>query len=375
MKKNIYIVVFLLSGISSMLTAQNKYTLQSKLNNPREGDSFVKEQVAYRKPDMSGTNCVWDLSNLTEKGEYSVEYFSRDDFSLMGAENKGLIMYSLSEDSLLMKGYENSNNLVLYGKAALLMKFPLFFGATTESVFRGRGKHNDQMESVVTGKIHTAADASGSLILPGNDTLNNVIRIHIHKIEYGYHAPISSTFDINEPVDDVLISDSLSKQTPDEIVTDTYQWYEEGYRYPVFETVASSRRINGENYSLRQESYLYHPLEQTWLPEDTANLAVLDKKQLEKERIRLEKESKILFFDCYPNPVRESLSVELSVKQTTALRLSLLDAAGRELYRSEIKNRSGFIKETLNMNVYPAGTYFINVSNGKEKLTEKIVKL
>lgn len=156
---------------------------------------------------------------------------------------------------------------------------------------------------------------------------------------------------------------------------DTYQWYEEGYRYPVFETVESFRKVAGNLIPLRQESYFYHPAEQAfYLPEDTANLAVLKKKLAAKEAKILLKKGNVIAFCCYPNPVKDNLEIELSISRPVKVRTCLFDLQGKMIYQSPVKEQVGQIHETLNVNAYPEGNYLLTIFIGNEKISEKIVK-
>jgi hypothetical protein len=367
------ITVGLLLSIPAMLPAQ--HILQMELNIPREDDQLVKEQVTYCQSGESGENLTWSFGKLKWTNDYDVRYFSRDDLGLIGAENGNLFSYLFAEDSLLLLGYENPNNLVRYHEPGLLLKFPLTYGASSEGAFRGRGKHNDRFESIVSGTIQTLADATGTIILPGNDTLTNVVRIHIHKRETGYYSLISSDFDIERPLEENFFADTLQTKNPDLVVTDTYQWYGEGYRYPVFETVESYRYVAEDSISLRQESYFYHPEDQIYfLPEDTANIAVLEKKQAEKELNALQEEVTPTLH-CYPNPVTSQLTVEIELVKSAHIRMQMRTSTGM-LYKSQ---DMGFFKEgacILHSNVanLPVGNYVLDIWLDEKLISEIIMK-
>lgn len=116
--------------IPVVIQAQN--TLRSELNLPRVDDQLVKEQVYYRQAGIGGENIFWDFSKLRWADDYIVNYFSRDDWGMIGAENGNLFSYRYSGDSLLLQGYENPNHLVRYQKSGLLLKFPLEYGVSSE---------------------------------------------------------------------------------------------------------------------------------------------------------------------------------------------------------------------------------------------------
>ena len=301
---------------------------------------------------------------------YVVHYFTRDEWKIIGAENGKLTFLLINGDSLLTDGYETSSDLVKYNKPGLLFRFPVTLGNVSDGGFEGRGKHHDRLESVVSGEIRTVADASGRMILPGNDTLTDIIRVHIRKTENIRHIPISSDFSIDRPANDSLFSEVETES----IVTDTYQWYEEGCRYPVFETVETYRNDSPEKTILKRDAYFYHPAEQACLPEDTANRVVLERKQAARKAKILEKEGNILSFACYPNPVKDRLEIELTLRKAVAVRLSLSDANGRTVRHFPSKASAAHYRETLDMRIYPSGYYLVRVVAGQETVSEKIVK-
>jgi len=362
------ISIFLLS---LFIFAPARSQLKRELNLPRSGDELVKEQVVFCGAGDAGENQTWDFSKIRLIDDaYTVHYFTRDDWKIIGAEKGKLSFLSISGDSLLLSGYENPNTLVRYRQSGLLMYFPVTYGATSKGQFEGRGKHHDRLESVVSGEIHTAADATGSIILPGNDTLNNITRIHIRKIENTRYIPISSGFAIDRPANDSL----FSTITPEIITTDTYQWYEEGYRYPILETIETYRSDSTAMITLSRDAYFYHPANQAYLPEDTANRVVLERKHAAREAKLHEKESNFLSFGCHPNPVKDQLEIELTLRKASALEISISDIYGKLYAHFSLKNRTTRHEERIAMQTYPHGHYVIKVSAGNETVSEIIMK-
>jgi hypothetical protein len=369
------IFILLLLGIPATLPAQ--HILKKELNLPRENDRLVKEQVVYRQPGETGEKLLWNFSRLQWRNDYTVRYFSRNEPGLTGAENNNLFFYEFTDDALLLSGYENPGNLVRYQEPVPLLKFPVTYGASSGGAFQGRGKHNDRMESLVSGTVQTSADAAGTLVLPGNDTLTNVVRVHIRKTETSFYSPVSPGFDIDLPLKEGVFSDTLQTKNPDLTVTDTYQWYGEGYRYPVFETVECYRHIGEDTVSLRKESFFYHPEDQIcFLPEDTANLAVIERKRFEAEKKNPRGEGdETPTLRCYPNPVSSLLTVEITLPRPAGLRMQLRTTAGT-LYKSQ---DMGYFREgdcVLHSSVasLPVGNYILDIWLDDKLVSEKIMK-
>ena len=363
--------LILLLSLFIICLASAHAQLRSELNLPRVGDELMKEQVTYFESGESGENQIWDFSKIKSVDDVCIfSYFTRDDWKITSAEKGKLSFLYVSGDSLLLSGYENPNNLVRYSQSGLLLSFPIVYGATSQGRFQGRGKHNDRLESIVSGEIQTSADAAGIIILPGNDTLENVIRLHIRKVEKARYIPISSGFDIDEPANDSLFLDCK----PDIIITETYQWYEEGYRYPILETVETYSNTATDKIVLSSGAYFYHPADHAFLPEDEANRLALERQAAARKVKMLEKESNILSFNCFPNPVKIYMTIELNLHRAANIEISLFDMNGRLAGQLPSKTDVKHYKEILNMQSFPSGNYLLKVSAGKETISEKIIK-
>ncbi len=77
-------------------------------------------------------------------------------------------------------------------------------------------------------------------------------------------------------------------------------------------------------------------------------------------------------WDIFPNPTKNNLIIEgLSDGETN---ITFQDNLGKVILTRTISNK-GFISETLNLNEFENGIYFIKISNSKEEITKKVVKI
>jgi len=260
---------------------------------------------------------------------------------------------------------------VKYYKPVLLQHFPISFGTTSRGQFSGRGKHHDQFESTISGEITTIADAAGSLILPDGETLRDVIRVHTHKVERICYSLINSDFSFNPPTSEERSSSAVE---PVIYVTNTYQWYGEGYRYPILETSECyGTYIDSLMYHSR-ETYFYHPAHQANLPEDAANREARERNQNARNAAMLENESNILSLQSYPNPVKNHLSIEVNLRQPVTVSAGLWDMNGQLIRQLPSKSDTTHYLETLDVSFCPPGYYLIKVVAGNETVSERVVK-
>ena len=77
-------------------------------------------------------------------------------------------------------------------------------------------------------------------------------------------------------------------------------------------------------------------------------------------------------WEIYPNPTKNTLTIEGISNEKT--KLTLQDNLGKVILERTITN-SGFNSETINLEQFENGVYFIKISNAKEEITKKVVKI
>ena len=367
--KTLYISLF----ICLPLAVFSQQALQSELNAPREGDNLIKQSVPYRPAGEAGENIVWDFSSATVVDtDYPVLYFSREEEAgLIGAEPGRLLHYNLTGDSLLMTGYESPSVLVKYSSPALLLKFPITYGDNLQDRFAGRGKHYDRIESIVAGSLNTSADGFGTIVLPNKERLENIVRIHTQKTETSRYASIPSKFNILTPPSDVEWADTLRFTPPTTVITDIYQWYESGYRYPVFETVESGRVSGDTLISLQQSSFFYHPLDQVL---DTGEEQIVADSLLISEN-EITDPWEDLVCTLSPNPASSTVEMEMFLPLGAEIHIQVHTTQGFTYINQDL----GFYPEgehriSLDVSALPTDNYVLDVWLNEHLLSLVLMK-
>jgi len=78
-------------------------------------------------------------------------------------------------------------------------------------------------------------------------------------------------------------------------------------------------------------------------------------------------------FNVFPNPAKNSISVDLSSFDGQALTLKVINMLGQELYR-ESESSAGSGLKTINISGWSDGTYLISVETGTSLVTQKLIK-
>ena len=372
--QTIMVILWLLVPLGT-LTAQ--HSLQSELNMPRPGDVILKQQVEYKDPGRIGAKVLWDFSQLnvvTE--EYDLAYSTPNDTVIIGNEHFTQYLYALQNDSLLLWGFDNQTTELHNVQPELLMKFPFHYGDAVESYYYAHGKYGNRLEMDAMGTTQTVADSYGMLILPDKDTLNQVLRVRTIKYIAENINPISESYyeKLDSPL--TISSDSINRRLATDtvlFVVETYRWYEEGYRYPVFETVRSWQQYrNSSDYTFLNTAFYYPPQEHFYLGTDPKNLKIVEEKIKGKKGDPLEAST----FNAFPNPMATTLNVEIFIPVEALIKIQIRSVANKSVYINENKGKfaSGSYHFLLNVSSLPPGYYLLNIWTGNCLFSETLLK-
>jgi hypothetical protein len=365
---------FLLLSIPTMLVAQ--HTLQSDLNQFRADDMLIKQQVSYKDPGRTGENVLWNFSQLSVVNDaYELFYSAGRDSVVIGTEHLTRYSYTLSNDSLLLLGFRNPTTQMRNKQAELLLKFPVNFGDSIKNYYYSHGKHGNRLELDDMGTIATSADAYGMMVLPNQDTLKHVLRTHTVKYIAKDTKPISGEFQQKENEQYYISPDSIDYRLASDtviFVTETFRWYEQGYRYPVFETVRSweQHQQKRKRHEFLATAFFFPPQEQYYLQDD-ANLAVLDS---------LENANNDpwagLTYNIFPNPVRTApLNIELYLPQSATVRIQIRNTMGTILIDKNQGNYPvGICNFSLNLGNLQTNNYILDIWLNEKLISGTIIK-
>ncbi len=77
-------------------------------------------------------------------------------------------------------------------------------------------------------------------------------------------------------------------------------------------------------------------------------------------------------FVLYPNPNNGSFKISFTPKTNDNIEIVVNDISGRTIYDKSFQN-SGVFDQELNMNTISSSVYFVNIQNGVNKMTRKII--
>jgi hypothetical protein len=327
--KKIFIILLLIGTFGSL-----RSQITSKLNMYRSGDKIVKYQIEYKDLMTSGTDVLWDISdiNIINKG-YNVFYTTVNDSlgTIACTEHDTRYYYCLRNNILDLNGMENNTTSLKYDIPEIFLKFPMQYKDSIEELYHCSGIYCDKLPFQEYGKYKTTVDSYGKMIMPNGDTLSNVARLHTQKI-------ISSIQDSTP----VYNKDSIASHLNTDkriILTDTYRWYALGYRYPILETIAT-RNKNDTNV-LYSTAFYYPTSEQEIQTYDEEN---------KKERIRILIQNNSnstssstnggLTYKLYADEANRSMTFDYSLSSKSSFSYGIYTLDGIEMHKNGIQKKS-----------------------------------
>lgn len=76
----------------------------------------------------------------------------------------------------------------------------------------------------------------------------------------------------------------------------------------------------------------------------------------------------------FPNPAGETLNVQVDIKASTQLNVSVTSLLGKQIISETLQFNEGTQTMTIQVNQLPSGVYFLNLSDGESILSRKIMK-
>lgn len=384
-------ILFALSFLFPAVSLFSQHMLTRQHNAPRPGDEIIKQQVEYKDPGRNGNQVLWDFSRLNAVNEtYSLTYsepFLLDSIYLLGNDtvfahtlgNDALIVgqehftryyYRIQDNGIRQLSHRNPVSYMRYTPLVPVVPFGLAPGEKQETAYRAGTVYSGTERMYVEGEITAEADAYGMMVLPDKDTLRHVVRIRsLHVL----HENADSLANKYSEMPDSLRAEF--ERPAVKTITETFRWYEKGYRYPVFETIRTIDNSTGDENEYFTTAFFYPPQEHYYLDDDAENLAVLDSLANIPEidtRTWIEKN---FSYNVYPNPVSTDLYIEYHLEESADVKVTLYNSMSLPMKSIPVKQRSaGAYTEILNCIDLPQGSYVLRFDVKGEFVSEVILK-
>ena len=78
-------------------------------------------------------------------------------------------------------------------------------------------------------------------------------------------------------------------------------------------------------------------------------------------------------FSVYPNPAENILNINFNLQQSQSFNIKLISVTGKVVYNEEVGNHVGYFKNTIDLQDYTRGIYFLQLISDQGILNRKIV--
>jgi hypothetical protein len=335
MKKK-YLFGILLAGLALSINAQ--ITMTCKTHGLMVGDSHDFIIAQNVEEGISGANVLWDFSNLTPTDRtltsHMLNPLNTEKGSAIPAANTVLEEYgnqfyfNVNKNKIEQYGTVSCNTVVKYSKPFVKIKYPFTYSDHVSGTYEGV-QESAGNSIPVSGTYDILGDAYGTLLLPGNITIDNVLRV-------------KQTRTINN-------NGSVSTEI-------TYRWYSANIRYPVLVII---QYVTPEKAVTTQVAYYAHAENTKSTPLETPTIT-----------------NTINDLTISPNPCNNEAIVRYNLATTGKVRIELFDASGRmiETLLSSVKQNAGYHDLTINSNKNGAGIYYVRLTTNGYSTTSKLVK-
>jgi hypothetical protein len=312
--------------------------LTSQNQNLRAGDEHHFKLAGNIEEGAAGANQVWDFSSLQATGDMTSYMLNAEEVAgynyipmsnTVIRENQNNFFFKTSENLIEEYGTNACSSIFVYDKPLVKLRFPFTYKNQSNGAFSGTAINSNTR---IHGTYKVEADAYGTLILPGNITIENVLRVRSERNEF------------------------IGKS---ETTTLTYRWYSEDVRYPLV-TIIKYRNKGIETPSL------------------TAYYADASSSQKKSSTVTSDNiEDNNISLIIYPNPFKDNISLNYQLKQESTVEISLFDNTGKQVYYvNRNKLKADYYTEeidTKQVNL-SSGMYIVKIVIDKQVYTKKLFK-
>lgn len=165
----------------------------------------------------------------------------------------------------------------------------------------------------------------------------------------------------------------------------SWRWYADGYRYPVFETTQSMVYNMGNSYEHFATSFYYPPNEQYYGLDDDPENRLKRERAVEEQENRLwnaieefkegrEYADEYVTYSFYMDETY-NLHLNYSLTENALVIIMLYDFQGRQLLKSDAGLlQKGNYRNQISLSSYPVGEYLLQILVNGKMYGEKILK-
>ena len=324
------------------LQAQSQFLMKSNSHMLRAGDEHYFNITNNVEPGNSGPNQIWDFSQLEKKSTLtSYMYSSYDTPNFTDIPESDAVLeefgnkfyFKVSGGLIEQYGTVTNGTITKFDKPFVKMVFPFNYGDVYSGDFSGTIAGKNNYTATFTGTYILEADAYGTLILPGDVSIKDVIRIKTVK-EQCYNNSASCN-----------------------CATISYKWYSQDLRYPLLTIIQSQ---NTEGTKTIQTAYYSKAENKPAAPVETNSLI--------GEKIQA---------SVYPNPFSGEFKMDYNISIDADVIIEIYDNSGVKVYDTKkLNQKAGYYTETINARQIGErlGIFHIRIIAGDSSISKTVIR-
>jgi len=338
--KNILIIITISLILIFQAQAQITLTYENHAlqSNVLHSTQYV-ENVA-QGPD--GANQIWDFTDFacnkiktTEllSAENTKNYNNFPSANLAITDDDNFFYFNVNKNVNEYLGLITPDAIISFDKPIIKMVYPFTYGDEVSGDFAGEGLYYGDVISNIYGDYTVKADAYGTLLLPNNVSIQNVLRVK--SVNHIFETVCQTTEFINEK----------------------YLWYSEDNRLPIMVVVIDKKIVGGvetlTNYGYYSEDAFETNLEQT-----NTNISEFSVK-------------------TYPNPFTDFINVSYDIDTETNVTVEIYNPIGQKietLVDNQIQEGYQLINYNVNNKSFAIGSYYVRIQIGENIIMKKMIK-
>ncbi len=337
-------------ALASISFANAQLSLTKANNEPAVGDLTIKKgfDSVGVVPKNTGAGLTWNFgaytqNTVTTSSNYSLATAASES-SLF--PNANLVEYSSSSDKLFWRStstpttqfemhgiYLNGGiELNLTPDPAIIAIWPVSMGSSITDVGSGTLSLGTST-GVVSNTITNSATGTGTVILPGNVSFQNMLQVKTTQTLFATGGSGLGSFTIS-------------------IKSTDYNYYHSSQKYPLLVV----------SYENQIQNSILGPTVTTTAKIEVNNAVItgINDKNFDAT------------FQIYPNPAKNSFNVELSNTSNESGIIELYNSNGLLVETIKLGNES-LLKRNIDISQYSSGLYFVRTTLGTKSSTRKLV--
>ncbi len=343
--KKIYFSILSVLIFANISKAQ--LTLTKSFNEPTLGDYNVSQRFDSTAAlnNNFGPNTLWDFSTLTTNtavitssyvavaGTPSATVYSNASFAEYDG-NAGYTYWKAATSPTtqleLLGTIQPSISINLNANSAIASIWPIAYLYNKTDAFTGTVSVQTPTANLtgnVSGNVHTLGSGTGTVVLPGGLTFNNVLQV-------------TSTQTINASLAFGFVTAT--------IVSTSYQYYHASQKYPIISVnyQATSGAFTANSGTIRINSSVF---------------------------VGINEASQNFNFSLSPNPANDKLNIVLSNKKAENVSVKIINNIGQLVKTAELGNATD-INSQIDVSNLNSGVYFVKTTIGSATSSKKLIK-